>query len=257
MQVRDRACCCCCCCMGVVVSHECCACPNKWHDDMQPASSCASTTMLHSPSHTSFACGDGSSTSMMNPEKMCSLCCLSPDLVRVLAASSLDMVAGIGAALAETSLEDSSNASPMGPSAASKRAGQTVSSRFSTQLRELVAMLDTTGLHFVRCIKPNGALRPRAFEYELVLQQLRCCGVLEVARVSRAGFPTRYTHGQFVERYKVLLPPEQQSAAVLEGRGVLGAVQQLLAAFRVQEGQYEMGRTKIFFRPGACFCRTS
>jgi hypothetical protein len=28
----------------------------------------------------------------------------------------------------------------------------------------------------------------------MVLHQLRCCGVLEVARIARAGFPTRYTH---------------------------------------------------------------
>jgi myosin heavy subunit len=29
------------------------------------------------------------------------------------------------------------------------------------------------------------------------------------------------------------------------------AVVQLLAAFRVPPGQYEMGRTKVFFKPGA------
>jgi myosin-5 len=73
-----------------------------------------------------------------------------------------------------------------------KRGGQTVSSRFTGQLKELVAMLDATGLHFVRCIKPNAALAPGQLTTELVLQQLRCCGVLEVARVSRAGYPTRY-----------------------------------------------------------------
>ena len=80
------------------------------------------------------------------------------------------------------------------------RSGQTVSSKFSTQLRELVQELDGTGLHFVRCIKPNIQLLPDKFESSLVLTQLRCCGVLEVARVSRAGFPTRYRHADFVRR---------------------------------------------------------
>lgn len=32
------------------------------------------------------------------------------------------------------------------------------------------------------------------FEEGMTLHQLRCCGVLEVARIARAGFPTRYTH---------------------------------------------------------------
>jgi myosin-5 len=80
------------------------------------------------------------------------------------------------------------------------RSGQTVSSKFSTQLRDLVQELDATGLHFVRCIKPNIQLLPDRFESSLVLTQLRCCGVLEVARVSRAGFPTRYRHADFVRR---------------------------------------------------------
>jgi myosin heavy subunit len=31
------------------------------------------------------------------------------------------------------------------------------------------------------------------------------------------------------------------------------AVLQLLAAFKVQQGQYEMGHTKVFFRPGGWY----
>jgi myosin-5 len=132
-----------------------------------------------------------------------------------------------------------------------KRGGQTVSSRFTQQLRELVSMLDATGLHFVRCIKPNAKLLPGSFTSELVLQQLRCCGVLEVARVSRAGFPTRYRHADFVQRYKILLPREQQGMVLHNDAETRAAVVQLLAAFRVPPGQYEMGRTKVFFKPGA------
>jgi myosin-5 len=132
-----------------------------------------------------------------------------------------------------------------------KRGGQTVSSRFTQQLRELVSMLDATGLHFVRCIKPNAKLSAGSFTSELVLQQLRCCGVLEVARVSRAGFPTRYRHADFVQRYKILLPREQQGMVLHNDAETRAAVVQLLAAFRVPSGQYEMGRTKVFFKPGA------
>lgn len=55
-------------------------------------------------------------------------------------------------------------------------------------------------------LKTPPALVPSSFTNDLVLGQLRCCGVLEVARVSRAGFPTRYPHAAFVERYRVMLP---------------------------------------------------
>jgi len=38
------------------------------------------------------------------------------------------------------------------------------------------------------------------YEQDLVLQQLKCCGVLEVVRISRAGYPTRMTHQEFAKR---------------------------------------------------------
>jgi hypothetical protein len=54
--------------------------------------------------------------------------------------------------------------------------------------------------NFIRCIKPNASQLPNIFEQELVLQQLRCCGVLEVVRISRSGYPTRHSHDEFASR---------------------------------------------------------
>jgi myosin-5 len=162
---------------------------------------------------------------------------LNADLVEVLRASTSWLLSHIGDVVADES--------------EGRRGGGTVSSRFSSQLKELLAMLDVTGLHFVRCIKPNAALVPSSFAPDLVLGQLRCCGVLEVARVSRAGFPTRYPHAAFVERYRVMLPKSR--LAVLGsggGRGVREAIVELLDSFGVKKGQYEIGHTKVFFRPG-------
>ena len=69
-----------------------------------------------------------------------------------------------------------------------------------------------TELHFVRCIKPNDGQRPSDFQAPLTLHQLRCCGVLEVTRIARAGYPTRYLHRQFAERYHALLHGGQSGA---------------------------------------------
>jgi hypothetical protein len=72
-------------------------------------------------------------------------------------------------------------------------------------------------------------------------QSLRCCGVLEVARIARAGFPTRYTHLQFAERYAILLPGQEQ-AALLEGRseGARKACTQLLHKFQLGQDHYQV-----------------
>lgn len=69
-----------------------------------------------------------------------------------------------------------------------------------------------TELHFVRCIKPNNAQAAESFDAALVLHQLRCCGVTEIARVARAGFPTRYAHSAFAQRFATLLGHEAPGA---------------------------------------------
>lgn len=83
-------------------------------------------------------------------------------------------------------------------------ATKSVSSQFSTQLRVLRSRIDTTVPHYVRCLKPNDDLAPDFFEPKNVVEQLRCGGVLEAVRVSRAGYPTRYPHGVFLARYFIL-----------------------------------------------------
>jgi hypothetical protein len=53
-----------------------------------------------------------------------------------------------------------------------------------------------------------------------------------------------------VSRYKILLPREQQDMVLASEEQTRSAVKQLLAVFKVKDGQYEMGRTKVFFKPG-------
>lgn len=106
-----------------------------------------------------------------------------------------------------------------------------------------------TSLHFVRCIKPNGRQQPAAFDPSLALHQLRCCGILEVARIARAGYPTRYLHQEFAERYRLLLPG-LGSGALPAGVTPLEVCLQLLQHFRVDPALYQVGRTKLFFRAG-------
>ncbi len=69
----------------------------------------------------------------------------------------------------------------------------------------LGSFVNRTELHFVRCIKPNNEQAQEDYDAALVLHQLRCCGITEVARIARAGYPTRYAHQQFAQRYSALL----------------------------------------------------
>lgn len=133
----------------------------------------------------------------------------------------------------------------------------------------------------MRCIKPNNEQAQEDYDAALVLHQLRCCGITEVARIARAGYPTRHAHAQFAHRYSMLLgnkaprarfryspcprlvevcfPLERWScvvewevAALRTGKGeaVLDTCKALLVQFGVKPEQYQIGRTKLFFRAG-------
>ncbi|KHG09985.1 Myosin-H heavy chain [Gossypium arboreum] len=49
-----------------------------------------------------------------------------------------------------------------------------IGSSFKQQLQALLETLSATEPHYIRCVKPNNALKPGIFENQNVLQQLRC-----------------------------------------------------------------------------------
>ena len=79
---------------------------------------------------------------------------------------------------------------------------KSVGNQFYHQLQELRKRIDSTTPHYIRCLKPNNDLVPDRFEPHIIADQLRCAGVLEAIRVSRIGFPHRFSHSDFLERYK-------------------------------------------------------
>lgn len=81
---------------------------------------------------------------------------------------------------------------------------QTLGAEFRKQLEELMHNISTTSPHYVRCIKPNSLNKGGLLDPALVVGQLRCGGVLEAVRVSRAGFPNRFTFAEFLKRYNCL-----------------------------------------------------
>ncbi|CAL9116696.1 unnamed protein product [Musa acuminata var. zebrina] len=118
-----------------------------------------------------------------------------------------------------------------------------IGSRFKQQLQSLLETLSATEPHYIRCVKPNNLLKPAIFENHNVLQQLRCGGVMEAIRISCAGYPTRRTFYEFVDRFGILAPE------VLDG-----SCDEVTAAKRLLEKAYlkgyQIGKTKVFLRAG-------
>ncbi|XP_074380743.1 myosin-2-like [Apium graveolens] len=139
------------------------------------------------------------------------------------------------------------NQTPKQPShglGASEFHRHSVGTKFKGQLFKLMQKLDNSTPHFIRCIKPNSKQIPGLYEKHLVLEQLRCCGVLEVVRISRSGYPTRLTHQEFSERYGFLLSEFGVS------QDPLSISASILQQFGVQPEMYQVGYTKLYFRIG-------
>ncbi|KAF9938941.1 hypothetical protein BGZ67_010206 [Mortierella alpina] len=129
---------------------------------------------------------------------------------------------------------------------AKKGAFRTVAQRHKEQLRSLMDHLYETRPHFVRCILPNEEKRAGKIHVPLVLDQLRCNGVLEGIRICRAGFPNRILFAEFRQRYEILSPGLIPSG-YMDGRV---AAQTLLEALQMDKSQYRVGTSKVFFRSG-------
>ena len=72
---------------------------------------------------------------------------------------------------------------------------------FQNELLKLRKFIETTDLHFIRCIKPNDQNIPNSFEINRVFEQLKYNGVIEAVRVARSGYPIRFAHKEFIDIY--------------------------------------------------------
>ncbi|KAL8763736.1 MAG: hypothetical protein Q9184_000528 [Pyrenodesmia sp. 2 TL-2023] len=165
---------------------------------------------------------------------------LNDNVTRLLAASTDIHIAGLFADCADP--DDNSGGAR---SRVKKGLFRTVAQRHKEQLSSLMNQLHSTHPHFVRCILPNHKKRPKQFSAPLVLDQLRCNGVLEGIRIARTGFPNRLSFSEFRQRYEVLC--RRMPKGFLEGQS---AAQLILEKLDLDRSLYRVGLTKVFFRAG-------
>merc|ERR1719350_2751347 len=123
---------------------------------------------------------------------------------------------------------------------------RTVSQLYKEQLTKLMATLRNTNPNFVRCIIPNHEKKAGKINAPLVLDQLRCNGVLEGIRICRQGFPNRIPFQEFRQRYE-LLTPNVIPKGFMDGKK---ACENMITALELDRNLYRIGQSKIFFRAG-------
>ncbi|XP_075896934.1 uncharacterized protein myh14 isoform X2 [Nelusetta ayraudi] len=151
-------------------------------------------------------------------------------------------------AMDQVSAGDSSGPVTFGGAGLKTKKGmfRTVGQLYKESLTKLMATLRNTNPNFLRCIIPNHEKRAGKLSPHLVLDQLRCNGVLEGIRICRQGFPNRIPFQEFRQRYEILTP-NAIPRAFMDGKQ---ASELMIKALELDSNLFRVGQSKVFFRAG-------
>lgn len=135
----------------------------------------------------------------------------------------------------------------------------TVWTKYRGQLENLMKNLRQTESRYIRCIKPNAEKKELLMEHNLVVDQLRCAGVVAGITIARSVFPNRLPNSLVLTRYSNMCDSTGPSSAA----GQKAAEKcKLLLNWLLKDMDavndngdkvkaFIVGKTKTFFRAGA------
>merc|ERR1719187_1377359 len=156
---------------------------------------------------------------------------IHPDSAKMFKKSKLPMVQMIGAGTHHKKKKK-------------KKKAKSVTALFSSQLISLVNTLNVTEPYFCRAMKPNWNKSAKEWDNVLVEDQLRSGGLIEALRVLKLGYPTRVPYQTLWDKFH-----DKIQNPLISNLGKMGFAQAVLMAFGVDDTTYELGLTKIFFKP--------
>lgn len=166
---------------------------------------------------------------------------LLPDLMTLMQDSTIELIQDMYKVVAEPPPTFGNRRR----SKASALAQDTLGTQFKNSLKSLMVNIQTTNVHYVRCIKPNKEKSSTIFDKRMVVDQLRSAGVIDAIRISRSVYPNRSTPSEIVDRYGMMLCPSMRA----------GNSRNTSVAFLKELGwrspiDYQMGKTMIYFKSG-------
>ncbi|CCI47888.1 unnamed protein product [Albugo candida] len=174
---------------------------------------------------------------------------LPTDLVQLLIESKSSIISGIFAPKKQPSSRSTANRGTRRTQGF--LVGNTIAGAFRKQLSELMETINKTSSQYVRCIKPNANKSATEFNRKMIVEQLRCAGVIAAIRISRAAFPNRLPLDQFQKRFDIICPSYLRGVPAQEM--VIGLLKQLLPEEVTRDSKnsvFAVGYTKVYFSSG-------
>eukprot|EP00644_Phytophthora_capsici_P004676 jgi/Phyca11/506416/fgenesh2_kg.PHYCAscaffold_19_\ len=175
---------------------------------------------------------------------------LPTDMVQLLSGSSSAVISGIFTPTQKGTKRNSRGKHGKEGRQKGFLVGNTIAGAFRKQLSELMETINKTSSQYVRCIKPNANKSAVEFNRLMIVEQLRCAGVIAAIRISRAAFPNRLPLVEFQQRFQIICPSALRDAEPSEM--VAGLLKELIPdmATTMQNTKFAVGKTKVYFSSG-------
>lgn len=119
-----------------------------------------------------------------------------------------------------------------------------VSKQHRRDLDALLASLQCTSLHYIRCFRPNTHQVPGLLDRDFLLGQLRSCGTQQLLEVMRQGFPHRISLEEVASRFGPLLPEDLRLCSL---RTLATSIMHVAG---VPRSDWALGVSKLFLKAG-------
>lgn len=130
----------------------------------------------------------------------------------------------------------------------SRKRPETASDKIKKSANILVDTLSQCTPSYIRTIKPNQTKKPRDYDNQQVLHQIKYLGLKENVRIRRAGFAYRSTFERFVQRFYLLSPATGYAGDYIWRGDDISAVKEILKSCHIPPSEYQLGTTKVFIK---------
>uniref|UniRef100_A0A3B3XL47 Myosin IXb n=1 Tax=Poecilia mexicana TaxID=48701 RepID=A0A3B3XL47_9TELE len=116
----------------------------------------------------------------------------------------------------------------------------TVGAQFQTSLGKLIETIEKAEPFFIFCLRSNAEKKQLHFDDEVVLNQIKYTGILQMIHMQKSSYKAKYTFKEFVEKFRILLP-----------KGTTGSPQEITELFEkmgLEKSTYQIGKTKVFLK---------